>query len=71
MEVIAEGVETEEQCRQLKALGCEYGQGYLFSRPVNGDCAQRLLAEDTQRHLTLNTKLIPDSDDVLLSTYQM
>ncbi len=32
--VIAEGVETEEQLRALKALGCDIVQGYYFSRPV-------------------------------------
>ena len=32
--VIAEGVETEKQLRLLKRLGCEYVQGYYFSRPL-------------------------------------
>ena len=32
--VIAEGVETEEQLRTLKALGCDLVQGYFFSKPV-------------------------------------
>jgi EAL domain-containing protein (putative c-di-GMP-specific phosphodiesterase class I) len=32
--LIAEGVETEEQRDELRRLGCEYGQGYLFSRPI-------------------------------------
>ena len=35
MDVIAEGVETKGQLAQLKAMGCPYGQGYLFSRPVD------------------------------------
>jgi diguanylate cyclase (GGDEF)-like protein len=47
MEVIAEGIETEEQYKQLKALGCEYGQGFLFSRPVTVDKAYRLLEKDS------------------------
>ena len=34
MKVIAEGVETESQRALLAAAGCDYGQGYLFSRPV-------------------------------------
>src|SRR6185436_789337 len=35
MEVVAEGVETLAQLSQLRKLNCEYGQGYLFSRPVD------------------------------------
>lgn len=34
VQVICEGVETEEQCLYLKRLGCRTGQGYYFSRPV-------------------------------------
>jgi EAL domain-containing protein (putative c-di-GMP-specific phosphodiesterase class I) len=30
----AEGIETEEQCAQLRTDGCTIGQGYLFGRPV-------------------------------------
>jgi len=37
LKVIAEGVETEEQFNYLKDLGCEYAQGYLFSKPVSID----------------------------------
>ena len=32
---VAEGVETTEQLEELRRLGCDYGQGYLFSRPVD------------------------------------
>jgi diguanylate cyclase (GGDEF)-like protein len=39
MSVIAEGVETTEQLAFLKALGCEYFQGYLFSKPVPAEQA--------------------------------
>lgn len=34
MEVVAEGIETAEQCQRLRNLDCEYGQGFLFSRPL-------------------------------------
>lgn len=34
IEVIAEGIETEEQHELLRSLGCEFGQGYLFARPA-------------------------------------
>jgi diguanylate cyclase (GGDEF)-like protein len=42
MDVIAEGVETEQQSAQLRALGCEFGQGYYFSLPLDRDAAEAL-----------------------------
>lgn len=36
-EVVAEGIETQEQCDQLMQLGCALGQGYLISPPVSTD----------------------------------
>jgi diguanylate cyclase (GGDEF)-like protein len=40
---ISEGVETQGQLEQLKHLGCELYQGYLFSKPVNAEAAKNLL----------------------------
>ena len=37
MKIIAEGIETQEQLDLLMNAGCDYGQGYLFSRPVPAD----------------------------------
>ena len=36
MQVVAEGVETEEQLDQLRSLKCQYGQGFYFSKPLAG-----------------------------------
>jgi EAL domain-containing protein (putative c-di-GMP-specific phosphodiesterase class I) len=44
IKVIAEGVETEEQLSELTSMGCEFGQGYLFSRPIDSQMASTLLA---------------------------
>jgi EAL domain-containing protein (putative c-di-GMP-specific phosphodiesterase class I) len=44
MDVVAEGVETAEQLAQLEALGCEYAQGFHFSRAVDAMEAGRLIA---------------------------
>lgn len=43
--VIAEGVETEEQCLALKKLGCAIIQGYYFSKPVPASDFDRFLLE--------------------------
>jgi EAL domain-containing protein (putative c-di-GMP-specific phosphodiesterase class I) len=47
MEVVAEGVETADQVAKLRALGCEYGQGYYFSKALNAEKAVRLLSVDS------------------------
>jgi EAL domain-containing protein (putative c-di-GMP-specific phosphodiesterase class I) len=41
--VIAEGIETREQCDVLTEMGCEYGQGYLLARPMSWHDGQQLL----------------------------
>ncbi|CAN5665046.1 hypothetical protein BH18ACI4_BH18ACI4_06780 [soil metagenome] len=43
VEVVAEGVETVTQLAQLKALGCEFGQGYWFARPADPAAIELLL----------------------------
>ncbi len=42
---VAEGVETPEQIEHLRQLGCEFGQGYWFARPVAADEALALSAQ--------------------------
>ncbi len=67
MEVIAEGIETEEQHQQLKMLGCEYGQGYLFSRPVDSNSVLHLLAQDSKRDAEPDINLAQPEDGVSLA----
>jgi EAL domain-containing protein (putative c-di-GMP-specific phosphodiesterase class I) len=49
--VIAEGIETGEQCKLVTEMGCEYGQGYLLARPMSW--------QDGQQQLRTNRPLIP------------
>jgi diguanylate cyclase (GGDEF)-like protein len=44
MDVVAEGIETAEQLERLKRLQCDYGQGYFFSKPVDAQKAEALIA---------------------------
>ncbi|HYP53293.1 MAG TPA: EAL domain-containing protein, partial [Pyrinomonadaceae bacterium] len=44
MNVVAEGVETEQQLTQLIAFGCGYAQGFYFSKPLDAKIATRLLS---------------------------
>jgi EAL domain-containing protein (putative c-di-GMP-specific phosphodiesterase class I) len=52
MDVVAEGIETHEQYMLLREMGCRFGQGYLFSRPVP--------AETVSAMLRLPGRILPD-----------
>src|SRR5205823_4666349 len=58
MEVVAEGVETLSQLSQLRKLNCQYGQGYLFSRPVDAATIDTWIARKPE----WQTELFPASD---------
>jgi EAL domain-containing protein (putative c-di-GMP-specific phosphodiesterase class I) len=46
MEVVAEGVESEEQAKQLKAMGCDLGQGFHFAKPLSTEALSEFLREE-------------------------
>ena len=43
MDTISEGVETQQQLEQLKSLGCDFAQGYLFSKPLPPHAIESML----------------------------
>jgi diguanylate cyclase (GGDEF)-like protein len=45
LRVVAEGIETPAQLAELQTIGCEYGQGYLFARPLAADAMSVVLAD--------------------------
>jgi diguanylate cyclase (GGDEF)-like protein len=44
IDIVAEGIETNQQVEQLKTLGCEYGQGYWFAQPLDCDSVEQLIS---------------------------
>jgi EAL domain-containing protein (putative c-di-GMP-specific phosphodiesterase class I) len=45
LKVIAEGIENIRQAERLLKLGCEYGQGYYFSQPLEAQAAQEFMRQ--------------------------
>ena len=56
MDVVAEGIETCEQYLLLRQLGCRFGQGYLFARPLSAEAVTELLR--------LPGRILPDPECV-------
>lgn len=50
LKVIAEGIETQEQRDWLKQVGCDFGQGFLYSRPMPPEDFERLLGLGLASH---------------------
>jgi EAL domain-containing protein (putative c-di-GMP-specific phosphodiesterase class I) len=48
VDVVAEGVETDEQLAELKRLGCRRGQGYLLARPMPADAVAKFLGKSVE-----------------------
>jgi EAL domain-containing protein (putative c-di-GMP-specific phosphodiesterase class I) len=59
LKVVAEGIETAGQLTYIEQFGCEFGQGYLFSRPVDHTVLEKLLA--APYNLTAESSLKPRS----------
>ena len=58
--VVAEGIESEVQARELERLGCTHAQGFLFSRPLSTQAAEELLMANQP----LGPKKVQPSDAV-------
>ncbi len=56
MNVVAEGIETTQQYRLLREMGCRYGQGYLFARPMTAEAVTLLLR--------LPGRILPDPEAI-------
>jgi len=54
IKVVAEGIETERQFQLLRELGCQFGQGYLFAKPMPADRVLEFVANQQ------STSLVPD-----------
>ncbi len=65
MEVIAEGIETADHLMRLRELKCGFGQGYFFSKAVDGESAFDLISHQTQECLTLPS--LAEEDLVVVS----
>lgn len=51
LQLIAEGVETEQQRQLLLGMGCRLAQGYLFGRPMDSDAFGEWLATESERKI--------------------
>jgi EAL domain-containing protein (putative c-di-GMP-specific phosphodiesterase class I) len=47
---VAEGIETSEQAAVLRQLGCGYGQGYHFAKPMSSSALGRLIDQSERLH---------------------
>jgi EAL domain-containing protein (putative c-di-GMP-specific phosphodiesterase class I) len=69
MDVVAEGVETEDQLKLLRKLECEHGQGFLFSTPLgDGQVDQFIANSNLDTYVSKNrVKLVEEAPTALVA----
>jgi diguanylate cyclase (GGDEF)-like protein len=65
LRVVAEGIEQPDQAAWLTSLGCAYGQGFLYSRPLGIDATEAFLATDASRRAQGGARI-----DAVAATYR-
>jgi predicted signal transduction protein with EAL and GGDEF domain len=60
--VVAEGIETESQARELTRLGCTHAQGYFFSPPLSASAVEQLLTANSP----LGPKPVIEDDELAM-----
>jgi EAL domain-containing protein (putative c-di-GMP-specific phosphodiesterase class I) len=67
LDIVAEGVETEEQIHQLQALGCDFGQGFYFAPPLDASAAEALIGFSRMSAISMaNYGIAADSINTVL-----
>ena len=56
MDTIAEGIETVKQLAQLKALKCQYGQGYFLSKPLDKEIVEHIISSEIANAQTVDVE---------------
>jgi diguanylate cyclase (GGDEF)-like protein len=54
IDVVAEGIETTQQLELLQTLGCEFGQGYLFAKPLDPQAAEQFIEKASSLNIFKN-----------------
>ncbi len=67
MDVVAEGVETREQLEILRGLGCQFGQGYFFSKPIDSKGAEDFICNSYSPSLQLIENMSADARGLVAS----
>jgi len=55
LRVVAAGIETAVESKHLKGLGCEFGQGYFLSHPLESEQAEQLLHQQSRARMSAHT----------------